>query len=138
MTALTADHNTPQLADGLYGVPVKASVHIYKGALVVANAGYAAPATTATGLIALGRAEQNVDNSTGGNGDKNVNVRPGVFRFANSASTDTIAQADVGADCFIVDDATVAKTSATSTRSRAGKIQAVDAVGVWVAIGLQY
>ena len=42
MTALAAERNTPQKTDGLYGQPVKASVKIYKGALVVLNAGYAA------------------------------------------------------------------------------------------------
>jgi peptidoglycan hydrolase-like protein with peptidoglycan-binding domain len=138
MTALAAERNTPQLADGSYGWPVKGSVKIYKGALVVANAGYAAPGTAATGLVALGRAEETVDNTAGSDGALKIAVRPGVFRFGNSASTDAIAQADVGADCYIVDDQTVAKTSATGTRSRAGKIQAVDAIGVWVAIGLQY
>ena len=48
---------------------------------------------------------------------------------------DLIAQADVGADCYIVDDQTVAKTNGTNTRSVAGKIIAVDADGVWVKIG---
>ena len=136
MTALAAERNTPQLTEGLYGQPVKASTKIYKGSLVVANAGYAAPGTAATGLVALGRAEQTVDNSTGANGDKSINIKPGVFRFGNSASADAIAQADVGADCYIVDDQTVAKTNGTNTRSRAGKIHSVDSVGVWVFIGI--
>ena len=136
MTALAAERNTPQFSDGLYGQPVKASVKIYKGSLVVDNAGYAAPGTAATGLIALGRAEQTVDNSSGADGAKSVNIKPGIFRFGNSGSTDAIAQADVGADCYIVDDQTVAKTNGTNTRSRAGKIFAVDAIGVWVLVGL--
>lgn len=42
----------------------------------------------------------------------------------------------MGADCFIVDDQTVAKTNGTNTRSRAGIVAAVDADGVWVQIGL--
>ncbi|SMF94345.1 hypothetical protein SAMN02949497_1655 [Methylomagnum ishizawai] len=136
MTALAAERNTPQLDEGIYGQPVKASVKIYKGGLVVASAGYAAPGTAATGLIALGRAEETVDNSSGGNGDKNIRIRPGVFRFGNSASADAIAQADAGADCYIVDDQTVAKTNGSGTRSRAGKIHSVDSLGVWVLIGL--
>ena len=48
--------------------------------------------------------------------------------FANSASTDLIAQAQCGSDCFIVDDTTVAKTSASSTRSVAGRTWKVDSV----------
>ena len=50
--------------------------------------------------------------------------------------TDLIAQADAGSDCYIVDDQTVAKTSGTNTRSRAGIVLAVDADGgVWVQVG---
>ena len=52
--------------------------------------------------------------------------------FANSASADLISLADIGADCYIVDDQTVAKTSGTNTRSVAGKVFDVDADGVWV------
>jgi hypothetical protein len=136
MTALTAERNTPQLDEGLYGQPMKGSTKIFRGSLVVLSSGYAAPGSTATGLIALGRAEETVDNSSGSDGDKTVRVKPGIFRFGNSASSDAIAQADVGADCYIVDDQTVAKTNGTNTRSRAGKIHSVDATGVWVSIGL--
>jgi len=64
-----------------------------------------------------------------------VPVRTGVFRFANSAGADEIALADVGADAWIVDDQTVAKTDGTASRSKAGRIMDVDAHGVWVSIG---
>ena len=37
--------------------------------------------------------------------------------FANSASGDLITAAEVGSDCYIVDDQTVAKTNGSSTRS---------------------
>ena len=50
-------------------------------------------------------------------------------------AADAIVRADVGADCYIVDDQTVAKTNGSNTRSVAGKIIAVDADGVWVKIG---
>ena len=56
----------------------------------------------------------------------------GVFRYANSAAGDLIATADIGTVCYIVDDQTVAKTSATATRSPAGIVEDVDANGVWV------
>lgn len=135
MTALTAARNTPQRAGDILGYPVKASVKPIQGGIAVLSAGYAAPATTATGLIAIGRFEQTVDNTSGADGALSVQVRRGTFRFGNSASGDLVAQADAGADCYLVDDQTVAKTSATSTRSIAGKIIAVDASGVWVKIG---
>ena len=135
MAALTAARNTPERTGDVLGNPVKASVKPIQGGIAVLNAGYAAPGTAATGLIAVGRFEETVDNSSGSNGDVSALVRRGTFKFGNSASADQIAQADVGADCYIVDDQTVAKTSATNTRSVAGKIIAVDSDGVWVKIG---
>ncbi len=136
MSALAAARNTPEKTGNVAGYPVKASTICYQGGIAVLNAGYAAPATTATGLVAIGRFEATADNSAGSAGALNALVKHGIFKFANSASTDLIAQADVGADCYLVDDQTVAKTSATSTRSRAGIITAVDSDGVWVQLGL--
>ena len=135
MTALTAARNTPERAGDVVGYPVKASVKPILGGIAVLNAGYAAPGTTATGLIAIGRFEETVDNTAGSNGDVSVQVKRGTFKFGNSSAGDLIAQADVGADCYIVDDQTVAKTNGTNTRSVAGKIIAVDADGVWVKLG---
>ncbi len=136
MSALAAARNTQERQGDVLGFPVGAAKKIYQGSLVVLDAGYAEPGNAATGLIAVGRAEETVDNSAGSAGDLTVPVRRGTFKFANSASGDLIAQADVGADCYIVDDQTVAKTNGTSTRSRAGKIVAVDSDGVWVQVGL--
>ncbi|MDT3669002.1 MAG: hypothetical protein ROZ37_01565 [Aromatoleum sp.] len=132
--ALAQPRNTPSRSGEVFGFPVAASTTIYQGSLVVLDAGYAVPGATDTGLVAVGRAEETVTAVSAG--DAAVRVRRGIFKFANSADTDAIAQADVGADCYIVDDQTVAKTSGTNTRSRAGQIVAVDADGVWVQIGL--
>lgn len=134
MAALTQARSTPERIGDVFGHPVKASTTIHQGSLVVLDAGYAAPGRTALNLIAIGRAEESVTAVSAG--DASARVKRGVFKFANSASADLIAQADVGADCYIVDDQTVAKTNGSSTRSRAGKIVAVDADGVWVQIGL--
>lgn len=135
MAALTTARNTPERVGDVIGYPVKASVKSIQGGIAVLSAGYAAPGATATGLIAIGRFEETVDNSSGSNGDVSVLVKRGTFKFANSSAGDLIAQADVGADCYIVDDQTVAKTSDTNARSVAGKIVAVDADGVWVKLG---
>lgn len=135
MAALSTARNTPERAGEVFGFPVKGSTTVYQGSLVALNAGYAAPGATATGRIAVGRAEETVANA-GSDGAVAVNVKRGVFKFGNSAAGDAIAQADAGADCYIVDDQTVAKTSATNTRSIAGKIVAVDSDGVWVQVGL--
>lgn len=136
MAALSAERNTKERAGEVLELPVKASTKCYQGGLAVIDAGYAAPGRTGTGLIAVGRYEQTFDNSAGAAGAIKARVKQGMFKFANSSAGDLIAQASVGADCYIVDDQTVALTNGTSTRSRAGKIVAVDSDGVWVQLGL--
>jgi hypothetical protein len=134
MAALTADRNTKERADKMFSFPVKAATKIFAGSIVALNAGKAVPGSTAVGLVAVGRAEEQVDNSSGADGDLNVSVRRGCFRFLNSAAGDAIAVSDVGSTCYIVDDQTVAKTNGGATRSAAGTIRDVDADGVWVEI----
>lgn len=134
MTALAADRDTPRKDGKLFSFPIKAAKKIYRGAIVVLTGGYAEPGATALNLTAVGRANDTVDNSAGADGDLNVPVERGVFRFANSAAGDAIALSDVGSTCYIVDDQTVAKTDGTGTRSAAGTIRDVDAAGVWVEI----
>lgn len=136
MAALTGDRNTPERAGIDIVLPVAASTQIFAGALVALNAsGFAIGGATAVGLKAIGRAEQNVDNSDGANGDLTIRVKRGIFRYANSAGGDEIAAANIGAACYIVDDQTVAKTSDTGARSRAGRIVDVESLGVWVEVG---
>lgn len=135
MAALTKDRQTPERSGKEFSFPVKASTQIFAGSIVVLAAGLAEPGKAATGLIAVGRAEAHADNRNGGNGDIDVPVRAGVFRFDNSASADLITRADIGADAWIVDDQTVAKTDGSATRSKAGRIVDVDDLGVWVQLG---
>lgn len=133
MAALTEDRDTPRRDGVQFDFPVAAGTKIYAGALVAMNsAGYATKGAVSTTLRGVGVAEEQVDNSAGSNGDKRVKVRRGTFRFANSSSGDAITLADVGSDCYIVDDQTVAKTNGSNTRSIAGKVSDVDAQGVWV------
>jgi hypothetical protein len=138
--ALSTERLTPQMGGApqatLLAVPLAAAVVAYAGGIAVISNGYAKPGVTGTGLVAIGRFEETVDNSAGSAGDKTVHIRQGVFQFKNSSSNDAIAQADVGEDCYIVDDETVAKSSASGTRSRAGKIVGVDSAGVWVEVRL--
>lgn len=135
MAALTSERIAPRRENAIFARKVAATKKIYEGALVCLSAtGFATPGAVATTLKADGIALATVDNSAGADGDLTVEVRKGTFRFANSAAGDAIAQADIGNDCYVVDDQTVAKTSGTNTRSIAGKIVDVDAVGVWVRI----
>ena len=135
MAALSADRNTPIRTAEDFEFPVAASTLIYAGSLVCINASsLATKGAVATTLKCVGVAQERADNSAGAASAIRVKVRRGCFRFSNSSAADLIALADIGADCFIVDDQTVAKTNGGSTRSVAGKIRDVDADGVWVQI----
>lgn len=131
MTALTENRSTKKMADGVRSGLLGASQTIFAGALLMRNAsGQIIKGATATGSFGVGRAETASTSTTAG-----VTAQPfaeGVFQYVNSASTDAIAAADIGAVCYIVDDQTVAKTSGTNTRSPAGIVWDVDANGVWV------
>ena len=77
---------------------------------------------------------EQVDNLSGAAGAVRIQSSRGVFPFANSAAGDQITRADIGANAYIVDDQTVAKTNGTNTRSVAGVIRDVDSDGVWIEI----
>lgn len=133
MTVLATDRNTPRSEGNLKVGGVVASTLIYAGAIVMRNSsGYLTKGAVSTTLIGVGRAEERVDNSAGAAGDKKITVRPGVYRYGNSASGDLITISEIGKPCFAVDDQTVAKTSGGGTRSIAGFIFDVDSIGVWV------
>lgn len=133
MTALTADRNSPRIQGEILNLDVAATTKIFAGSMVMRNAaGNAVKGQTAVSLVGVGCAQEQVDNSTGAVGDKTINVRVGTFKFANSASGDLITKADIGSPAYAVDDQTVAKTNGGSTRSIAGFIAGVDALGVWV------
>lgn len=133
---LTTDRHTPEAIGEEVVFPMLGSTLILAGALVALDAsGWARPGATATGLRAVGRAESRVDNSGGSDGDLSVTVKRGIFRWDNAAG-DAITAAHVGGLAWIVDDHTVAATSGSNTRSPAGRVMAVDAMGVWVATGM--
>lgn len=135
MPALTKDRNTPRFEGDVFSGPVAADVLIYAGALLVRNAaGDLVKGSTATGRVGVGRAEERVDNTGGSAGDLSIKYRPGLFRFANSAGADELTKADIGKACWVVDDQTVGRTSASSSRSPAGVVHGVDALGVWVEL----
>lgn len=133
MPALVKDRNTPRAEGDVRQGLIAASTLIFAGAMVMRNAaGFLLEGQTAVGLVGAGRAEERKDNSAGANGALTVSFRTGTFHFANSAAADEITAADIGAACYAVDDQTVARTSGTNTRSKAGIVDDVDANGVWV------
>ena len=133
MAALTAPRSTVERSGTTRQPPVKAATQIFQGAMVaIDGSGFAVPAAATATLKVIGRAEDTANNTAGANGDIDVRVSVGIYRWQNSAAGDAITRAHIGADCYAVDDQTVALTSATNTRPRAGKIFDVDSLGVWV------
>ncbi len=133
MAALTKGRDTQARSGDVSEWPVKAGTKIHAGALVAIDAtAHAVPMSTSDALVGGGRAESAADNSAGADGDLSVRVGRGIYKFQNSAGADLITRSDIGADCYGVDDQTVARTDGTNTRSRAGKIHDVDSDGVWV------
>lgn len=131
--ALSKERDTKEVAGVNREFPVAADAVIHAGGLVALNSsGFLVPGSVATTLKAVGRAEKSVNNTDGANGAVTAPVKRGVFNYKNSTSTDAIALADVGSNCYIVDDETVAKTDGSSARSVAGKVYNVDSHGVWV------
>lgn len=134
MTALTADRDTQARAGLLFSYPAKAAKKFFVGAIAAIDSanGFLTPGAASTTLKGAGIVQEQIDNTAGADGAVNVTVKRGLWRVANSAGADQLTLADVGADCYIVDDQTVAKTDGTTTRSVAGVVRDVDANGVWV------
>lgn len=136
MAALAANRDTSERASAhsqLHSGVGASSTQYYKGGIIAYDSadGLVKKGVTATTLIAIGRCEENV--LTGASNARRINGRAGIFKFANSAAADAIAEDDVGKPCYIVDDQTVALTDGTATRSRAGIVNGVDSDGVWVS-----
>lgn len=132
--ATTRDIVTPEKIGDIYYYPVESGRILYKGALVALDTdGYLVPAGDAATDTVVGRCEDYVDNTSGADGALSVNVKEGVFRWVNGSTSITVA--DVGNTCYAVDNNTVHQTSGGGARAAAGRIVAVDSVGVWVRSG---
>jgi hypothetical protein len=132
MAAATDARNTPTRGRDLLVLGLKAATTIYKGTLVVSDAGFAAPGRTAANLVALGRARETIQNP-GAAGVERIEVERGVFLFDNNPA-DLVTQVEVGKPCYITDDQTVQKTTGAGV-SVAGKVLEVTPDGVWVEVG---
>lgn len=121
MTALTSGRPVKSIPGILFSYPVLANAVIHQGAIVVLTAaGYAKPAVTGTGLLAVGIAREPVDATGLASGALTVEVEEMIAGCANSAGGDEITIAELGEIVYLVDDQTIAKTSAGGTRSVAG------------------
>jgi hypothetical protein len=129
MVALTERRLVKRRTGDLFTDPVKAAVDIFEGAMVVLDAGFAAPGRTAVGLKARGICSTSALNAGGAAGALNVNINAGIFALNNDGS---VARTHIGGTAYIVDDQTVAATDGGGTRSPAGPIIDVNDDGVWV------
>jgi hypothetical protein len=138
MTVLAAASSlVKQYPIGSYrSFPVGAAQKLFGGAMLVLNAATGVAQETSGTIeghlrvIGVARGQllkgtntnvqaDNADNTSGAAGDINVLAEVGCFTFVNDA-TAPLAAADVGADCFAVDDATVSKDSSQGNRACAG------------------
>jgi hypothetical protein len=150
MAALSNSRNTPEMADGgrMRVFPVEANTNIYLGGIVALNAaGNAVPASATTTVAnaqrVVGRAEyvkngipgQNALNNPGAAGAIAITARKGVFLYATDGS---VGAAQLGLNCFALDDNTVtaldrASGATVQQYAAAGQVVAIDPSGqVWV------
>ena len=130
MAALTEGRNTTELHVGgvHYSYSREAAATIYAGALAAQNAdGKAVPASDAAGLVVLGRAE------TGANAGFSVLIRKGAYLCNNGEGAEALTGADIGKECFVVDDNTVGKVGGTN-KVKAGTVLDVTENSVAVLI----
>lgn len=135
-TALSADKSSIEFTAGkTVSIPVEESTTIYLGAMVMTNAaGYAIPGADTASCVFQGiNLYEQVDNSSGSDGDENVTVtRTGIFRMAFNTS---ISQSNVGDECYLVDDQTVDLVGDTTNDIMVGVIvKYIDTDEAWVDI----
>ena len=130
MTALASSFDARRKDGALVLYPLGAGVHVRKGGLlaVVSATGLAQPVSDSAGLVFIGIAYEESDNTGGAAAAKSVRVlKTGVFTYLKTGA----AQADTGKTAFAVDDGTVA-TAATADSIACGVV-----VGVPNAISVQ-
>lgn len=140
MAALTAARNTKEYSiDAVpkqYVYPVKGTTKILQGGLVGLLAGFLVPASANSAIKVIGRAQKTVDNTAGADGALTCEVQRGAFFYDSGTAADAITAANVGFDCYAIDDHTVGLTDSLGTRPRAGKIVGFDStLGVIVETG---
>ena len=128
--ALSTDRDTPTREGGAISLTQGSNV-IYRGSLVAVNSSQlVVPASDATGLKVIGRAEKRQDNTgTSYVATRAIEVKRGIFRWANGGS---FTDAHIGDLAFVSDDQTVCAAASATYDIIAGVIIDVDADGVWV------
>jgi len=129
MTAIAtgARRDTKQHGEGVHpsrlDVPVLATKIVKAGSLVVGNSsGTCEPGRSAAGLVALGRAEAEADNSASLSPAPKAKIETGIFSWFQTGTA--ITNGDRGKTAYVYDDQTV--TLDGTSRSAAGVIIGLD------------
>lgn len=140
MAALTQDRNTPRKYVERYlaeDAKIAATTTVYNGALTAANAnGELCPAADVASITVLGVSQQKMVNSTGAaaNVTPKAKVAAGCFKFKTTGGN-AITAADVGKNCYVLDDQTVVRIGGTTNAIVAGVVDSMDPDGdVWVKV----
>lgn len=131
---LAADKKTEYTEGVEISLPVINADIVYAGGLTCVNAaGYALPGSDTAGLIFMGVARENVDNSLGAVGALSVVVRRrGLFKMKLATA---ITIANVGDEVFLVDDESVDVTANVTNKIFCGIIASyIDTTHAWVDI----
>lgn len=118
---------------------IAATTTIYNGTIIATSAtGDLRPAADVAGLAVVGVAPLRMQNTAGVAAKivPGAKVRAGVFKFATTG-VNAITAADLGRNCFVLDDQTVVRAAGTVNSIIAGKVEAIDADGsIWVSINI--
>jgi hypothetical protein len=109
--------------------PLAASTKVYQGGIACldTSTGDVTKGAASTTLKKIGEFDETVDNSSGSAGALYAMVnldREVVARWYDNDTGTAVVAANVGSDCYILDDHTV--TGASSGNSVAGRVWAVD------------
>jgi hypothetical protein len=130
MSALTQARMTRETRFKHKAFPMAASTKGFQGAIAcIDSSGNLTIGAASTTLLKIGEFDETVDNSAGAAGALSGLVkldREVVGQWYDNDTTSAVAAANVGADCFILDDHTV--TTNSSGHSKAGRVWQVDSV----------
>lgn len=131
---LTADREVQRKDGVLLPFKLYRAVKIYLGALVAVRAdGYATPGADTAGLIFQGVAVENVDNTSGGDGDLSVTLMRRGLHLLEITSSVTIA--NIGDNVFLDGDDKVDLAAGVDNDIFCGVIADIyDSTHVWVDI----
>lgn len=133
MAALTQARQGTSKTIKFLQYPVAADVQCFQGgmACIDTTTGDVTPGAVSTTLLPVGKFAETVDNTGGAAGAVLVTVEFPREINAEWWDNDTgtaVTAADVGQDCYILDDHTVSFSDGTGTRSKAGRVLQVDSV----------